>query len=110
MRATTERRLNILSLLCQRRKETINNLVYEMNVSRSTIKNDIIALSSSYPLYTISGKGGGIFILEGYKFGMKYLTDKQLELLTRVSAELPDEKDREIIKSIITTYKNPLNK
>ena len=74
------------------------------------LRRDLEILSVSFPIYTMQGNGGGVFILDDYKLGMKYLTDKQLELLTRLSDELPDEKDRQIIKSVIATYKNPLNK
>ena len=110
MKNTTERRQSIFNILYKRRKETIDNLAFEFNVNERTIRRDLEILSVSFPIYTTQGNGGGVFILDDYKLGMKYLTDKQLELLIRLSDELPDEKDREIIKSIITTYKNPLNK
>ena len=110
LKNTTERRQSIFNILYKRRKETIDNLAFEFNVNERTIRRDLEILSVSFQIYTTQGNGGGVFILDDYKLGMKYLTDKQLELLTRVSAELPDEKNREIIKSIITTYKNPLNK
>jgi len=40
MTTTTERRLAVLHILCERRKETIDNLAFELNVSRNTIKSD----------------------------------------------------------------------
>ncbi len=110
LKNTTERRQSIFNILYKRRKETIDNLAFEFNVNERTIRRDLEILSVSFPIYTTQGNGGGVFILDDYKLGMKYLTDKQLELLTRLSDELPNEKDRQIIKSIITTYKNPLNK
>ena len=109
MRNTAERRLMILSVLCGRRSELAGNLAVEFGVTQRTIYNDIQVLSCSYPIITIQGNGGGIKIMDGYKLGMKYLTDKQLELLTRLSDKLTDEDDRGTLQIIINTYKNPIN-
>ena len=106
MRSTAERRLMILSVLCGRRSELAENLAAEFGVTQRTIYNDIQILSCSYPIITIQGNGGGIKIMDGYKLGMKYLTDKQLELLTRLSDKLTDEDDRETLKIIIFSMIN----
>ena len=45
MLRTTERRISILHILCERRKETLENLAFELGVSRNTIQRDIEALS-----------------------------------------------------------------
>ena len=108
MRGTTERRQKILELLCQRRSETINNLAFELQVCRNTIVNDLSVLACSYPIYTIQGKGGGIRVVEGFKLGMTYLTDVQLDFLIRISQSLTDDEDLKILESIIFTYKNPV--
>ena len=52
----TERRQAILEALCERRRETVENLAYEFSVSTRTIKRDILELSLSYPVYTVSGR------------------------------------------------------
>ena len=106
MTTTTERRLAVLHILCERRKETIDNLAFELNVSRNTIKSDIIALSLSYPIYTVSGIGGGIRIMDGFRLGMKYLTDTQCELLETL-LETQEGETKEILHSIIKTFKKP---
>ena len=100
----------ILTVLCNRRSEVAENLALEFGVTPRTIYSDIQILSCSYPIITIQGNGGGIKIMDGYTLGMKYLTDKQLELLTRLSDKLTGEDDKLTIKAIITTYKNPINK
>ena len=107
---TTERRQELLRILCINKRATIKNLAEEFGVSRNSIVNDINVLSLKNPIYTQQGKGGGIFIVDGYKLGMKYLTDKQLKLLSRLLSRLTDEEEIKILKSIIDTYKNPLNK
>ena len=110
LKNTTERRQSIFNILYKRRKETIDNLAFEFNVNERTIRRDLEILSVSFPIYTTQGNGGGVFILDDYKLGMKYLTDKQLRLLSRLLSGLTDEEDIRILKSIIDTYKNPLNK
>ena len=53
MMKTAERRVALLSILCERRKETLDNLAFELQVSKATIKRDIVILSLSYPIYTL---------------------------------------------------------
>ena len=66
----------------------------------------MIVLSCSYPIETQQGGGGGIFIAEGYRLGMKYLTEEQASLLERISETLSGE-DLLIVKSIIKTFRRP---
>mgnify|MGYP000990665264 CR=1 FL=1 len=60
MVTANERRQEIIEILSDRRFEKIENLMSEFDVSRSTIKCDIEVLSLSYPVYSVSGNGGGI--------------------------------------------------
>lgn len=106
MQSATERRLSILEYLCKHKHDTIENLTIEFGVSRSTIKRDIEVLSISYPLSTMQGKGGGIYVEEWFKLGRVYFTDKQSELLRRVYANLVGE-DRQTLESILCTYCRP---
>lgn len=55
-----ERRQQILELLCQRRKDTMQNLAAELGVSERTIRRDVEILTRSYlrtPLCKISSTG-----------------------------------------------------
>lgn len=106
MLTTTERRLSVLRILCERRRETIDNLAFELEVSRTTIKTDILVLSMSYPIYSVSGVGGGIRVVDGFNLGTKYLTDTQCELLERLSTIL-EGTDKETLHSILKTFKKP---
>lgn len=58
----SERRRAILIALCNRRFE--ENLANEFGVSKRTIDNDVLYLSLTYPVYTSSGRNGGIFVDE----------------------------------------------
>ncbi len=101
---TTERRMAILHILCARRKETIENLAFELDVCRNTIQRDIEILSLSFPIYTSQGVGGGIYVVEGFQLGMRYLTKAQCELLERLLGAV-EGADKETLHSIIKTFK-----
>ena len=109
MYETIERRQLILNILCERRYETMDNLALEFSVHRNTIRKDVEVLSFYFPLYTTKGTGGGVYIVDGFRLGMKYLTDKQSEVLERLSKAV-GEKDAEILQSIIKTFKKPTRK
>lgn len=87
MRAN-ERRMRLIEELCERKFDTIDNLAFELGVSRRTICYDIEELSLSYPIFTAKGTGGGVWVRDGYRLGRRYLTEKQRELLERLSAGL----------------------
>lgn len=57
MRAN-ERRMRLIEELCERKFDTIDNLAFELGVSRRTICYDIEELSLSYPIFTAKGTGG----------------------------------------------------
>ena len=84
--AADERRRKILEALSVRRYETCDNLAFEFGVSVRTIYNDLLHLSREYPIYTSQGHKGGIRMMDGYYVNRKSLTDKQTELLTRLSS------------------------
>ena len=109
MKATTERRQALVRLLCERRYETIDNLAFEFSVNRRTIRRDIELLSLSYPFYTTKGTGGGVHVVEGFRLGMKYLTEAQCELLERL-LEMLEGQDKEVLHNIIKTFKKPETK
>ena len=106
MQSTAERRQMILQALCERRSELAENLAVEFGVTVRTIYNDIEILAYSYPIYTVQGIGGGIHIMDGFRLGMKYLTETQCELLERL-LEQQEGKDNETLHSIIKTFKKP---
>lgn len=106
MRSTAERRMAILEYMCERRHETLENLMFEFDVSRSTIIRDLDELSRHYPLYTKPGNGGGVHMVEGFFLGRKYLDGKQQELLERLSVRL-DGDDLKTMGSILKMFSVP---
>ncbi len=107
MQSAAERRMSLLESLCRRKKDSIANLAAEFGVSVRTIRYDIEVLSCSYPIYTTTGKAGGVFIEKWFKFGMIYMTADQVELLKRLQGGL-SEKDAKIMQSILDTYSKKL--
>lgn len=100
----SERRREILEVLCQRRQDTRENLAQEFGVSLRTISNDIEILSLTYPIETKRGKyGGGVRVLDGYRLDRKYLTSIQQCLLERLANTLYGE-DRNILESILRDF------
>lgn len=63
----TERRQELLEVLCRRRHDTCENLAHEFDVSEQTIRRDIAVLTCSYPVETVfGGHGGGVRIKDGF--------------------------------------------
>ena len=106
MYGTIERRQLILNVLCERRTETIDNLAFEFSVHRNTIKKDIEVLSFYFPLFTTKGTGGGVHLVDGFRLGMKYLTDKQYEILYQISERL-DGEEKTVVLGILKTFAYP---
>ena len=99
----SERRNAILEDLCMRRFERINNLAFQYGVTERTIRNDIMILSLEYPIYTVQGNGGGIYVDKNFRLGKVFLKSEQQELLERLLPGL-DGKDAEVMKTILKTF------
>lgn len=106
VQSALERRQEILEVLCERRHESVENLATEFGVNERTIRRDIEYMTLSYPIYTVSGKGGGVYVSDGYRLGKKYLTDKQSELLEELSKGLTGN-ELAVMQSILKTFKEP---
>lgn len=102
----SERRNAILDVLNTRRRETRSNLAFEFGVSKRTIEYDVARLSPEYPLYTMQGKEGGIYVVENFCLNKSYLTREQTDLLERLLGLLTGE-DRKNMQAIINAYGLP---
>ena len=98
-----DRRRAILNILCQRRFERKINLAHEFGVTYRTITSDIYLLSQEYPIYTTSGKGGGVYIEESYNRKKDYLTNEEEALLRKIHKTLSG-KDAETMMAIIKVF------
>ncbi len=100
---TSERRSEIMNILIVRRQTTARELAEELGVTTRTIRNDIQALSPKFPLYTIQGGGGGIFIMDGYKPYMNTLSKAELNVLIELY-EQADGEQKKIMLQILHKY------
>ena len=107
MQSATERRQLILDVMNIRRRDTIVNLATEFNVSISTMMRDIKLLSCFVPIYTVQGKGGGVFMVSGYYTSHNYLTAEQEKAIIEVING--SEPNNEVLKNILVSFSKPKN-
>lgn len=99
----SERRQAILEVLCMRRHETRENLANEFGVSKRTIEYDVLNLMLTYPVYTVQGNGGGIYVTDNFRLDRPRMNEKQTALLQKVLLTLSGE-DKETMQNIINIY------
>lgn len=100
---TDERRRAIVRVLCMRKCETRENLAFEFNVGLRTISRDITALSFEYPIYTVTGPGGGICIDKSFEMRDGRLSTKEQAVLERLYEQLQGD-DKKAVKSILLHF------
>ena len=78
----TDRLIGILSVLLQEEKTTAPELARRFEVSRRTINRDIEDLcKAGIPVQTTQGSGGGIRIMDGYRFDRTVLTSRDMQMI-----------------------------
>ena len=103
MQSAIERRQRIIEILNMRRSEKIDNLAFELNVERRTIRRDIEVLACSYPIDTKKGTGGCVYVQDGFDLYERYLTAKQFELLERLKETLTSEEEK-VMETILKSF------
>ena len=106
MQSALERRQEILEVLSDRRRDTVDNLAAEFGVSRSTIKRDLEVIGCSAPIYTVKGGGGGVRVMDGWYVGRRYLRSDQEALLTSLMDGLQPEQQA-VMESILAAFALP---
>lgn len=106
MQTANERREAIRNYMSSVRFATLQNLMDEFHVSKSTIRRDIDILTEYTPLETIQGNGGGIRVADRWYSNRVYMTSKQEDLLKRLSDGLQPE-DMEVMESIFAAFVKP---
>ena len=111
---TTERRREIMKILCRRQHETMLNLASELGVSTRTIQRDVETLSVTEPIYTQMGKyTGGVYVVEGYSIDRMYMTDTELNVLRKLyilsdkNVSLLTKDEKKILEGLISQYSKP---
>ena len=101
-----ERREKILNILIERKTEKIDNLAFEFSVTTRTIKNDVLILSLSYPVYTQTGSAGGVFIDKDYYLHKQYLKREEQESLEQI-LQFANPEQQKILNGILKKYSRP---
>jgi len=69
------RLLHLMNILANSEKTTINSLAEKLEVSKRTVYRDLEALSmAGFPIVSTPGYGGGISVVDGYKFDKNLLS------------------------------------
>jgi predicted DNA-binding transcriptional regulator YafY len=85
-----DRLLAILMLLQTRQRVTAGELAAALEVSERTIYRDITALDAAgVPIYTESGPGGGIGLVESYRTDLTGLNTNEVQALSMISIPQP---------------------
>lgn len=103
MRSTSERRIEIKNYIARKKKVTMNDLMDEFEISRSTAKRDVLYLQCYYGIETVAGKDGGIRVMEGYDLEPHTLSKKQEEVLKTLRSVVNEEMN-EVLTSILREF------
>ena len=98
-----ERREQIMQNMVIRREEKIANLALEFGVSERTIRNDIEVLACSYPIETVRGNGGGVFLDKNYHPYKMAISMKNAEILAGLKEKVNEDEWR-IIEGLLKEY------
>ncbi len=75
-----DRLIGMLTVLQQKGKVTAPYLAQKFEVSRRTVSRDIEAICrAGIPIVTEQGKGGGIYIMEGFSLDTTVFTEEELQ-------------------------------
>lgn len=81
-----DRQIDLLNLLIRSGRTTIYKIACELGVCAQTVKRDIADLSYHFPIFTYSGRGGGVEL--NACFGVNgYLVKRESVLLIKYSLE-----------------------
>ena len=102
---TAERRLAERDFISMRRKTTTRELAETFDVSVQTIKTDLIAICEFTGFYTVVGRHGGVFAMEGwYSNGYKRFSHTQKRFLEGLRDGLQNEADKAMLSDIINGF------
>jgi len=100
---TADRRREIISILLAKRQTTAKELAEMLEVSVRTIHYDVQALTKGYPIYTVQGGNGGIFIEESYRPYINTLSERELQTLLKLY-HMTKGQEQEVLYQIICKY------
>jgi len=99
------RRAELIRILRGRKKDTIENLAYELGVSRSTLKRYLLTLTvdEGYHIDTLPGNGGGVIFQTNSNQYKGILSQEQIYVLTELSKSICTHSAK-VLKEILAAY------
>lgn len=101
--SANERRAEIIRIMVARRQESMQVLARELGVSDRTIRNDILVLTTEYPLETVRGNGGGVRIADWYHPHKNILTTEQMTVLQQLMS-VADDNQKRVLDQMLREY------
>ncbi|MDE5766447.1 MAG: helix-turn-helix domain-containing protein [Clostridia bacterium] len=88
-----DRQIELLNLLLRGGRITISNISSELGVCIHTVKRDIADLQYHFPIFTYTGKGGGVELNACFSFERHILTRDNVMLIKYSLKFLADSDD-----------------
>ncbi len=88
-----DRQIELLNLLMRGGRITISNISNELGVCIHTVKRDIADLQYHFPIFTYTGKGGGVELNACFSFERHILTKDNVMLIKYSLEFLADSDD-----------------
>lgn len=94
-----DRLLGILNILVSTERVTVKELAERFEVSKRTVFRDLDTLNKSgIPIVTYSGIGGGVSVVEGYKYKKSVLSKNDIKnIFTALSGFMSINRDNDLI-------------
>lgn len=87
-----DRQIELLNLLLRGGRVTISSISNELGVCVHTIKRDLADMQYHFPIFTYSGRGGGVELNACFSFD-KHILNKENVMLIKYSLELLAQSD-----------------
>ena len=95
-------------------RKTVKELSDELGVSVRTIMRDIDTLSTSKPIYTVTGRNGGVYLLDTYDANRVYFKDEEMSIISKIISEAENHNaymlsklDTDLLKEMLVFYSKP---
>ena len=110
MRSALERRQQMLEYLSDHRFTTYSELASKFGISRRTAVRDLEELTCSAPIFTVSGKGGGIRVADGWYISRRYLRDEHESFLRELMDGLQPDQQAKMNEILLAFAKPKVNR
>lgn len=103
---SNERRAEIMRIIVARRQMTMAELAQMLDVATRTIRRDILTLTADYPLETLKGNGGCVYLPDWYHPHRNILSNEQQQTLSQLM-ESANEQQAKVLRELLLEYGSP---